>query len=149
MMIYLLLLGIQAFGSVFIVREGLPVFTQLLLRPGEQVPVTPFDGAAIFAVLFAMQAAYWWRLLRVSIPFSSGSLILGHVFLFISRLQFVFGTALFSIVIFRHVPELGPDIDILLVARRGTLLVISLFALFCFSLELERLGAALGETRRR
>lgn len=69
-MIYLLLLVIQAFGSIFIMREGLPVFTHLLLRPGEPVPVTPFDAPAIFAVFFAMQAAYWWRLLRVSIPFS-------------------------------------------------------------------------------
>jgi hypothetical protein len=56
--------------------------------------------------------------------------------------------ALFAIVVFRHVPEHGPGVDILLMARRGIVLVISLLALFCFTLELERLGMALGEAQR-
>jgi hypothetical protein len=68
--------------------------------------------------------------------------------LFLGRLNFIFGSALFSIVIFRHVPELGPDADLLLMVRRGTVLIISLFALFCFTLELERLDMAFGEARR-
>jgi hypothetical protein len=46
------------------------------------------------------------------------------------------------------VPELGPDADLLLMVRRGTVLIISLFALFCFTLELERLDMAFGEARR-
>jgi hypothetical protein len=114
----------------------------------EQVAETPYDGKAVFAVLFVMQAAYWYRLLRVAIPFTGSSLVLSHLFLFLGRLNFIFGSALFSIVIFRHLPELGAKIDILLMVRRGILLVISLFALFCFTLELERLGAALSETKR-
>jgi hypothetical protein len=72
------------------------------------------------------------------------SLILSHIFLFLGRLGFVFGSALFSIVLFRHLPDLGPDIDILLGVRRAIWVAFSLFALFCVTLELERLGAALG-----
>jgi len=118
-----------------------------VLNPGEQMASTPYDGNAVIVVLFAMQGAYWYRLRRVAIPFRGRSLFLSHLFLFLGRLNFIFGSALFSIVIFRHVPELGPGVDILLMARRGIVLLISLFALFCFTLELERLGMALGEQR--
>jgi hypothetical protein len=145
---YLLLFAIQMFGSDFIVWQSLPAFRQLLLSPGEQPASTPYDGNAVVAVLLTMQAAYWYRLLRVPIPFRGSSLALSHLFLFLGRLNFIFGSALFSIVLFRHVPELGSDVDIMLMARRGVVLVISLFALFCFTLELERLGTALGETQR-
>ena len=141
---YLLLFAIQMFGSDFIVWQDLPAFRQLVLSPGEQQASTAYDGNTVLAVLFAMQAAYWYRLLRVAIPFRGPSLALS-LFLFLGRLNFIFGSALFSIVVFRHVPELGSGIDILLMARRGVVLVISLFALFCFTLELERLGVALGE----
>ena len=145
---YLLLFAIQLFGSDFIVWKGLPAFTQLALNPGEQLGSTPYDSNTVVAVLLAMQGAYWYRLLRVAIPFRGPSVVLSHIFLFLGRLNFIFGSALFSIVIFRHVPLLGPDVDLLLMVRRGTVLIISLFALFCFTLELERLGMALGETRR-
>jgi hypothetical protein len=74
--------------------------------------------------------------------------VLSHLFLFLGRLNFIFGSALFAVVVFRHVPELDPGTDILLMARRGIVLVISLCALFCFTLELERLGMALGEPPR-
>jgi hypothetical protein len=145
---YLLLFAIQMFGSDFIVWQGLPAFRELVLSPGEQMANTPYDGSTVVAVIFAMQGAYWYRLLRVAIPFRGPSLVLSHLFLFLGRLNFIFGSALFSIVIFRHVPELGPGVDILVMVRRGAVLVISLFALFCFTLELERLGMALGETQR-
>jgi hypothetical protein len=145
---YLLLFAIQMFGSDFIVWQDLPAFRQLVLSPGEQPANTPYDGSTVVAVLLAMQAAYWYRLVRVAIPFRRPNLALSHLFLFLGRLNFIFGSALFSIVLFRHVPELGSGIDILLMARRGVVLFISLFALFCFTLELERLGMAVGEAPR-
>ena len=148
MVTYLLLFAVQMFGSDFIVWQDLPAFRQLVLSPGEQPANTPYDGSTVVAVLLAMQAAYWYRLMRVAIPFRRPSLALSHLFLFLGRLNFIFGSALFSIVLFRHVPELGSDVDILLMARRGVVLVISLFALFCFTLELERLGLVLGEPQR-
>jgi hypothetical protein len=41
-------------------------------------------------------------------------------------------------------PELDQGIDVLVISRRGLLLGGALFALFCFTLELERLGQAFG-----
>jgi hypothetical protein len=141
---YLLLLTVQMFGADFVVWEGLPAFKQLILNPGDQLVSTPYDSNAVVAVLFVMQGAYWHRCTRVAIPFRGPKLFLSHVFLFLGRLSFIFGSALFSIVLFRHLPELSSDVDIFLFGRRAAVLIVSLFALFCFSLELERLGVALG-----
>jgi hypothetical protein len=141
---YLLLFAVQMFGADFVVWEGLPAFRQLLLSPGDQLVSTPYDSNAVVAVLFMMQGAFWYRCIRVAIPFRGPKLFLSHVFLFLGRLSFIFGSALFSIVLFRHLPELSSDVDIFLFGRRAVVLIVSLFALFCFSLELERLGVALG-----
>jgi hypothetical protein len=68
--------------------------------------------------------------------------------LFLGRLSFIFGSALFSVAAFRHLPQLGRDTDILLTIARGAVLIASLFALFCASLEVERLGQAFDAHRR-
>jgi hypothetical protein len=145
---YLLLLAAQVIGAVFVMWNALPGFGQLVLNPGNQPPYNPYEDSWTIAALLVMQAAYWYRLLRIPIPFQGSSLVLNHLFLFLGRLSFIFGGALFSVVFFRHLPELDPDINILLMARRGLVLVGTLFALFCVTLELERLGHAIGSNRR-
>ena len=40
--VYLLLLTVQLTGVLFIVLNGLPEFRQLVARPGEQLPYTPY-----------------------------------------------------------------------------------------------------------
>jgi hypothetical protein len=146
---YLFLFAVQSCGSAFIVWNDLPAFTQLLRNPGQQLAEVPYDNYEMVAILVAMQAAYWYRLTNVAVPFAGSRLVLSHVFLFLGRLSFIFGSGLFSIVLFRHLPALDQDVDILLGARRGVLLVVSLFALFCTTLELERLGKALGDDEQR
>jgi hypothetical protein len=146
--VYLLLLAAQIIGAVFVMWDELPAFRQLVLDPGEQPPHNSYEYASTIGALFVMQAAYWYRLLRIPIPFQGSSVVLNHLLLFLGRLNFIFGGALFSVVFFRHIPELDPDFDILLMARRGVVLVGTLFALFCVTLELERLGHAIGSNRR-
>jgi hypothetical protein len=140
--IYLLLLAIQIAGAIFFVWQELPEFKQVLNNPGEQLPKDARSDAMMLGVFLVMQASFWVRLLRIPIPFRRSNLFLNHLFLFLGRLSFIFGSALFSVVVFRHVPELGRDTDFLLMARRGFLFVGCLFALFCTSLEVERLGQA-------
>jgi hypothetical protein len=140
--IYLLVLAIQLFGAIFFVWQQLPSFRQVLLNPGEQLPYDICSDCFTICVLSVMQVSYWYRLLHVPIPFRRSNVILNHVFLFLGRLSFIFGSALFSVVVFRHLPEMGRDADILLMSVRGVILVSSLFSLFCASLELERLGHA-------
>jgi len=50
-------------------------------------------------------------------------------------------------VFFRHLPEIHQGADLWLMFRRGLQLLASLFALFCVTLELERLGRALGSNQ--
>jgi hypothetical protein len=145
--LYLLLLAIQISGAVAFAWQELPDFSHVLRSPGEQLPKDGSSDLVTAGILVVMQASFWFRLLRIPIPFRRSNIFLNHVFLFLGRLSFIFGSALFSVVVFRHLPELGLDTDVLLLARRGFLFVGCLFALFCTSLEVERLGRAFDGNR--
>jgi hypothetical protein len=139
---YLLLLAIQILGALIFIWQQLPEFRQVVINPGEQLPYDAFSDLLAVGVLFVMQISFWYRLLYIPIPFRRPNMILNHVLLFLGRLSFIFGSALFSVVVFRHLPEMGRDTDMLLATRRGVVFVGCLFALFCSSLEVERLGQA-------
>jgi hypothetical protein len=145
--VYLLLLTIQIVGAVAFVWQQLPEFRQVVINPGEQLPKDASSDLMTAGILLVMQVSFWVRLLRVPIPFRRSNVFLNHLFLFLGRLSFIFGSALFSVVVFRHVPELGRDTDFLLLARRGLVFIGCLFALFCTSLEVERLGQAFADNR--
>lgn len=87
------------------------------------------------------QACYWYRLHRVALPAIRRNLPLGHLLAFASRIGFIFGSALFSVYFLRHAPVV--DLATVDLVWRGTLLLAILFSLYCYTLELERLGAAL------
>ena len=140
--IYLLLLAIQIVGAIAFVWQQLPEFRQVLTNPGEQLAKDASSDLMTAGILFVMQVSFWVRLLLVPIPFRRSNLLLNHVLLFLGRLSFIFGSALFSVVVFRHLPELDRQTDFVLMAGRGTIFVGCLFALFCTSLEVERLGQA-------
>jgi hypothetical protein len=93
-----------------------------------------------------MQVAYWYRLSKIPIPFGGSKVVLNHLLLFLGRISFIFGGALFSVVIFRHLPEVDHGINMLM-AKRGLEFVGALFALFCLTFELEKLGQAFGADR--
>jgi len=140
---FLLLLG-QLTGALFIILDGLPEFRHLVVHPGEQLPFEPFDNLAAPIMVVMMQIAYWYRLRRVPLPPQRSNPILSHLFLFLGRLAFIFGGSLFVVVFFRHLPEINHGADLWLMSRRGLQLLASLFALFCVTLELERLGRTVG-----
>ena len=140
---YVSLLAVQIAGALVLVWKELPAFNQLLSNPGRQLPFLPYDDLTTAGILLVMQFAYWFRLRCVPIPFHGSYLVLSHLFLFLGRLSFIFGGALFSVVFFRHLPALANDADVLLMMGRGLLLGGALFALFCLALEHEGLGHAL------
>jgi hypothetical protein len=145
---YLLLLAAQLAGMIIFVWQELPDFEQLLLNPGEQLPKDIYSDVVTCGVFCMMQIAFWYRVLYVPIPFRRPNLFLNHVFLFFGRLSFVFGGSLFAVVVFRHLPRLERDFDVLLATERGIIFVGCLFALFCTSLEVERLGQAFERNRK-
>ena len=141
-MAYLFLLAVQLFGLIFFVWQAMPEFRQIVTNPGVQLPKDIHSDLLMVGVFVAMQVSFWIRVRRVPIPFRRPNMFLNHVFLFLGRLGFIFGSALFSVAVFRHLPDLGPQTDVFLVVQRGIIFAACLFALFCTSLELERLGHA-------
>jgi hypothetical protein len=144
---YLLLLATQIFGALIFIWQELPEFEQLLRNPGEQLRKDIHSDLIIVGVFCVMQISFWCRVLYVPIPFRRSNLFLNHVLLFLGRLSFIFGGALFAVVVFRHLPNLGRDADILQATKRGIIFVGCLFALFCTSLEVERLAQAFERNR--
>jgi hypothetical protein len=140
--VYFFLFGLQVFGAIVFILQELPEFRQVVLAPGKQLPKDIRSNLVMVAVFCGMQIAFWFRLLHVPIPTQRPNPLLCHVFLFLGRLSFIFGSALFSVVVFRHLPELDRETDVLLAVQRGMIFVACLFALFCSSLEVERLGHA-------
>lgn len=95
-------------------------------------------GLLIVAIC-AFQGAYWYRIKNISIP-QWRSIVIGHVLGFTSRLSFIFGGALFSLYFLRHAPELSSSEGAGVLVPRVAMLLASLFCLYCYSLELERLA---------
>jgi hypothetical protein len=146
--LYLFLLAIQIIGAVTFVCQQLPEFRLIAASPGRQLPRDYVADVIAVSVFVVMQVAFWYRLRHVPIPFRRPNLILSHVLLFLGRLSFIFGSALFSVAVFRHLPAPGHESDMVLVTWRGAILIASLFALFCASLEVERLGHAFEGNRQ-
>jgi hypothetical protein len=97
------------------------------------------------AAVLLVQACYWARYRYVPVWAPVRSVLAGHLLLFASRVSFFFGGALFSAIFFRHVPQLEmlPPLGQSLVKGCGVMVL--LFTVFCYSLELERLGRAIEE----
>ena len=140
--IYLLLLSLQILGAIVFIWQALPEFRQVAINPGRQLPRDGVSDVISVVTLCVMQISFWCRVRFIPIPFRQPHIVLNHALLFLGRLSFIFGSALFGVAVFRHLPELDRSIDILLVVRRGIILIGCLFALFCTSLEVERLGQA-------
>jgi hypothetical protein len=136
---YFLLVALEAAGAAVILWHGLPLYRRMLSAEVEfqQADTRIVIWAVIGIVL--IQAAYWASTLKVfpllSVP---RHVLAGQAALFLARLNFVFVSSLFAVVVF------SKQVDLEFVAWRATTLVAVLFSMFCFSLELERLSKRLG-----
>ena len=121
----------------------LPIFRRMVARLGEPQNLELWRLATIMGCVIVLQSCYWIRLQRIPIYIPFRNVVVGHLLLFASRASFFFGGAFFSVIFFRHVPELSalPPMS-QGIAKALTVLAI-LFSLFCYSLELERLGKAI------
>jgi hypothetical protein len=138
---YVLLLGTQTACAAVVLANIHAGFRILIENIGSPNAAEP---AALVPILIAAalgQLCYWYRLRNVPVPAGYRNIPLGHLFAFASRLGFIFGGALFSVYFLRHAPELA--LTPLEIVWRGALLIAILFSLYCYTLELERLGGAL------
>jgi hypothetical protein len=140
---YALLLVMQTLAILIIVLGMIPIYDEIIAALGHQLRQLPQSPALLIAALLLFHCTYWFRLLRVPIAVSGHSHLLSHVVLFVGRLSFIFGTSLFALIAFRHLPAIAVVSDPLRLALRFVVMLVILFSLYCYSAELERLGVAL------
>jgi hypothetical protein len=132
---YFVLLAMQTIGAAILFWFTVPLFRQALLDPGSHLP-RPENLVWSLLAITLMQAGYWIRhRLRPRLPQFHNALV-GYIVLFIARMSFVLATSIFGFVFIVRRPELYVP------TSRYFVLVIGLFALFCYIQELEQLGRA-------
>jgi hypothetical protein len=133
---YFVLLAMQTIGAAILFWFTVPLFRQALLDPGSHLP-RPENLIWSLSAITLMQAGYWIRYrLRPRLPQLRNAFV-GYIVLFIARMSFVLATSIFGFVFIVRRPELYVP------TSRYFVLVIGLFALFCYTQELEQLGRAL------
>lgn len=132
---YFFFFAMQTIGAAILIWLGVPLYRQVLENPGAHEP-RPERLIWSLAAIALLQAGYWVRhRLNPPLPRLSNA-FLGHIILFLGRLSFVFAAAVFGFAFIRK-----PEFQIPL--SRYLVLIACLFALFCYTQELERLGRGL------
>ncbi|MDU0343550.1 hypothetical protein [Bosea rubneri] len=137
--ILLLLQTICAALLLFYIHMAFRIVTE---KPGELHSLPASILLQVVIAILIGQSCYWTRLGHVPVPDGIYSPVLGHLLAFAGRLSSIFGGALFSIYFLRQLPaiqQLSLDAGLL---WRCLLVFAMLFAIYCYTLELERLGAA-------
>jgi hypothetical protein len=139
--LYLLLLTVQTAGLAIILSQGAPIYRRILA--GSAGPsASPGTLALGLLGVGLIQGAYWLRTFVIPSLKLRPRMFLSHVALFVSRLRFIFGAALFTAIMYYRFPELEKSIP------RLAVLVAVLFSIFCYALELEWLASELGGPSR-
>jgi hypothetical protein len=120
-----------------------PIFYELATHLGTRQDLAAEDQISIVICACVLHGCYWTRLLWVDVMVPFHNRFLAHLVLFASRVSFFFGGAFFSAVFFRHLPALEALPPLGQTAVKAVYLAAVLFGLFCYSLELERLGKAI------
>jgi hypothetical protein len=134
---YFLLFAIQTIGAAILFWYGLPLFRQVLLDPGGHV-ARPKNLIWSWSAITLMQASYWIRhRFRLPLPQLLRNALVGYIVLFVARMSFVLATSVFGFVFIVRRPEFQ------IPTSRYFAVIIGLFALFCYTQELEQMGRAL------
>ena len=142
---YVGLLILQTAAASSLLWMILPIFQRMISRLGEPQVLELWRLATIMSSVAVLQLCYWMRLQRVPIYVPFQNVLIGHLLMFSSRASFFFGGAFFSLTFFRHVPELDAIPSFGQGSAKAIAIIVILFSLFCYSLELERLGKAIEE----
>ncbi|MGE0062453.1 MAG: hypothetical protein AB7T86_10280 [Xanthobacteraceae bacterium] len=140
---YLALFAIETLAAIVFVTASVPLYGAVMSSSGHQLLDLPESPVILLAAIALFHCAYWYRLRHVPLVLGAQNHFVSHIVLFAARINFVFGTAFFALVVFRHLPGLTEIADPVLLVLRFTGAVVILFSVFCYSAELERIGLAL------
>jgi hypothetical protein len=134
--LYYLLFAVQTIGAVILLWHAVPHYQHVLADPGghEARPETLIWSLSAVAL---MQAGYWvTHRLRPPLPQVRNAFV-GYIILFVARMCFVLATSIFGFVFITRKPEFQ------IPTFRYVVTIAGLFALFCYTQELEKLGKSL------
>src|SRR6266567_1857241 len=132
-----LLFTAETAGALTILWQGVPIYRRLLMGVTEQAGANVFLWVSIGVAV--IQASYSIRL-RCFPPLRfNRQLVLGHAIQFLGRLSFVFIGGMFGVVFFTRFEELEFSV------WKVLFLLVVLFSLFCYTLDLDRLAKAFSE----
>lgn len=121
----------QTAGLFVIGACAIPVYRLLFVGPGAGVPQAV--ALPLFFAAVLMQICYWSRLRLLPIPRVRRDDLSGHILLFLARTLFLCAAAFVPLALVRF-GEVTPS-PLAVVAAP-----LSLFAVFCYALEIERLA---------
>lgn len=139
---YVVCLSIQSAAALTILFAVQHAFRTVVDGLGELHAASGTEIALLTISICVFQIAYWYRFNRIGIPYWR-SVVVGHIVGFASRLTFIFGGALFSVFFLRHAPELSSKEGAAILIPRVAMLLPSLFCLYSYTLEIERLANTL------
>ncbi|ACS43990.1 hypothetical protein [Methylorubrum extorquens] len=137
---YLGLLVLQTAAASSLFWMILPILRRMISRLGEPLDLEAWRLATVTGSVIVLQSCYWIRHQRAPVYAAFRNVVIGHLLMFASRASFFFGGAFFSLIYFRHVPELSVLPPLGQGFAKALAIFVILFSLFCYSLELERLG---------
>lgn len=136
---YLVCSLVETVGVALVLWDGIPLFRHLIRFEPSGTAV----DEKIMVLAIVMILTPYWACLRHDPPFDlPRQQLLGHVFLLINRLVFIFASGVFSLVVYRYWDVLDPSFF------KTSLMMAVLFAVFCFSRHLERIGNLLNSGYR-
>lgn len=139
---YVACLSIQSAAALAILFAVQHAFRTVIEGLGELHAASGTEIALLVLSIGVFQIAYWYRFKRIGIPHWH-NVFVGHIVGFASRLTFIFGGALFGVFFLRHAPELSSSEGAAILIPRIAMLLASLFCLYSYTLEIERLANVL------
>jgi hypothetical protein len=132
---YAVLFGMQTIGAIILFWNAIPVYQQILADPASH-EARPENLVWSLSSVVLMQIGYWTSYRDRPLPTQFRNALLGHLILFVARMSFVFPTSVFGFLFIAqnsafHIPVF-----------RYVVALLGLFSLYCYTRELERLGAA-------
>lgn len=136
--LYFSLLAVQTAGVAIVLANGIPFYRMMVLDFANYSP-NPRPWWAIVGMVLS-QVAYWVQVrLQPRLP-RIGNIVLGHIVAFVARISFIAVGSTFTVMFLNRFEDLKQmDYPPL----RALAVLIMLFSLFCWTLELERLAKVL------
>lgn len=133
---YWLLFAAQSIGGIFVLWKGVPLYRALIAGEGA---LGSMSIIRVVAPIGLIQTSFWLsRRHRPPVLANGfGHFFGGHVVVFVGRLMFVFVGGVFSSIFYAQLTRLHTD------PFKIFLLLSLLFSMFCYTLEIEKLGNAL------